>query len=126
MTAAIPHEKEVSRINAADLLSQSIVIDALSGHIVAPEPPPLDGKSFLDRCIDVGLTAANITLGAHNDTFDQVLRQMFNYFALLHYQSEKTIHVKTVADLEAAREAGQLGIIFGTQTSGFVGGDTWR
>lgn len=111
---------------ARRLLEQSLVIDALSGHYVAPEPPPLDGRSYLDRGLDVGLNAVNITLGAHNDSFDDVLEQMFHYFSLIEHRIDRAKHVRTVADIEAARSEGKLAFIFGTQTSGFVGGDTWR
>lgn len=111
---------------ARRLLRDNLVIDALAGHYVAPEPPPRDGKSFLVRSLETGLDVVNITLAAHSDNFDTMLREMFYYFSLIDHQRERALQVRTVADIHRARSEGRLGFIFGTQYSGMVGGETWR
>jgi membrane dipeptidase len=112
--------------HAASLLADSLVIDGLAGHFVAPEPPVRDGKSFLQRTIDAGVNAVNITLAAHADSFDETLRMMFNYYCLIDHQRERALQVRSVSDIDRARSEGKVGFIFGTQYSGMVGGDTWR
>lgn len=108
------------------LLDDSLVIDGLAGHFVAPEPPPRDGKSFLQRAIDTGVDVVNITLAAHSDSFDTTLRTMFNYFCLIDHQRDRALQVRSRADIDRARTEGKLGFIFGVQYSGMVGSDTWR
>lgn len=112
--------------HARRLLDDSLVIDALAGHFVAPEPPPRNGKSFLERAIETGVNTVNITLAAHADSFDETLRTMFNYYCLIDHQRDRALQVRSVSDIDRACAEGKLGFIFGTQYSGMVGGDTWR
>src|SRR5690606_18488631 len=100
---------------AERLHRESLIIDALSGHIVAPEPPPIDGESYLDRLIRSGVRAVNITLAAHADGFEEALIMMYHYFNLLGAQTEKTLLVRTPADIERAYRENKVGIIFGFQ-----------
>lgn len=119
-------EMSDTMVKARDLLATSLVIDSASGHIVAPEPPPVDGKSYLQRMLDVGINMAAITVAAHNDTFDEVLRQIFNYQCLMAAQHDKTLSVMVPEDILEAQSSGRLGLIFMNQTSAYIGGDTWK
>jgi len=105
---------------AKRLKETAVIIDALAGRIINPEPPPVQGKSHLERVIDAGLTAVNMTLAARADDFDEILDQMFGYFNLMGAKPELTLHVKTVDDIRRAHREGKLGIIFGTQTGTVV------
>ncbi len=105
---------------AENLKKSAIIIDALAGRLINPEPPPVNGKTHLERDIDAGLTAVNMTLAARADDFDEILDQMFGYFNLMGARPDLTIHVKNVNDIRRAHKEGKLGIIFGTQTATVV------
>jgi membrane dipeptidase len=109
--------------HAENLHQEAIIVDALAGHIVAPEPPPIDGKLYLDRLIEAGVTAANITLAAHADSFETLLKKMYAYFNLLEARPDKTLLVETVADIHQAKQEGKVGIFFTQQTGTPVGRD---
>lgn len=105
---------------------ESLIVDALAGHIVAPEPPPIDGEAYLDRLIRSGVRAANITIAAHADDFEEALVMMYHYYNLMGAQPGKTLHVKTVADIERARRENKVGIIFGFQGGTPIEKSIWR
>ena len=117
-----------SEIEARTLAHQSttLIIDALSGHIVAPEPPPRDGKSYLDRLRGSGVNVINITLAAHSDSFEKTLNMMYHYFNLMSATPESTMQIETVEDIRAAHREGKVGIIFGSQTGTLVERDISR
>lgn len=94
----------------------AIIIDALGGHIVSPEPPPIDGKPYLDRLIESGVTAVNITLAAHADTFGELLKKMYAYFNLIEAKPDKMLHVEKVDDIYRAKEQKKVGVFFGIQS----------
>lgn len=106
--------------------TKTLIIDALSGHIVAPEPPPMDGKSYLDRLRESGVNAVNITLAAHSDGFEEILKMMYHNFNLVSAVPDLTMQVETVDDIRTAHREGKLGIIFGSQTGTMVGRDISR
>lgn len=101
---------------ATELYETALIIDTLSGYIVAPEPPPVDGKSYLDRLLESNYRVVSITIAAHSDGFEKALEMMFQYFNLLQVASDRTIHIKRVADIERAQREGKVGILFGFQT----------
>lgn len=117
-------QEEARRAQA--LHEKSLIVDALAGHIVAPEPPPIDDESYLDRLIRSGVRAANITLAAHADDFEEALVMMYHYFNLIGAQSGKTLHVKTVEDIRRAQREGKVGIIFGFQGGTPIEKHIWR
>lgn len=114
---------EEQRERAKRIHQQAIIIDALGGHIVAPEPPPIDGKSYLERLLSSGMTAVNITVAAHADSFETALGKMYAYFNLMEARPDDTLQVETVADIHRAKEEGKIGIMFGLQTGTAVGKD---
>jgi membrane dipeptidase len=101
---------------AAALQQESLIIDAMAGYIVAPEPPPVDGKTYLERLLTTNIRVVNITIAAHSDSFDKALEEMFHYFNLLQVAPDRTIHIKRVADIERARKEKKVGILFGFQS----------
>jgi len=105
---------------AKNLQTNALMIDVLAGRIIAPEPPPVDGKSHLDRVIESGLKVVSMTLSARADTFEDCLDMMYQYFSLFSAKPEKTLHVKTVEDIHRAQREGRLGFIFGSQTGTIV------
>jgi membrane dipeptidase len=101
---------------ARELHQTSLIIDVLSGYIVDPEPPPVDGKPYLDRVIESNFRVVSMTIAAHSDGFEQALKKMFSYFNLMQVASDRTIHIKRVEDIERAQKEKKLGILFGFQT----------
>jgi membrane dipeptidase len=114
-------EQRAERIKA-----NVLIIDALSGHIVSPEPPPKDGKSHLDRVIDAGLNVVNITLAARSETLDDLFHQAYQYLNLISARPKHVTLIETVDDIARCHREGRLGIIFGSQTGDMVGRDISR
>ncbi|MGQ0571015.1 MAG: membrane dipeptidase [Armatimonadota bacterium] len=48
---------EAQEARARKIHGNALVIDCLGGHIVNPEPPPMDGAPYLDRLIASGVRA---------------------------------------------------------------------
>ena len=111
---------------ARELHQTSLIIDVLSGYIVDPEPPPVDGKPYLDRLIESNYDVVNMTIAAHSDGFEQALKKMFSYFNLMQVASERTVHIKRVEDIERAHREQKVGILFGFQTPTPIGHDFYR
>src|SRR5687767_312312 len=103
--------------------TKTLIIDALSGHIVAPEPPPVDGKSYLDRLKESGVNVVNLTLAAHSDGLQEILKQMYANLNLVSAEPERVMQVETVDDIRTAHRENRIGIIFGSQTGTMVGRD---
>ncbi|TMH57828.1 MAG: membrane dipeptidase [Betaproteobacteria bacterium] len=94
----------------ADAASDYLIIDGMGSAALLPTaqlpPPPHNGKAWLDRAIDSGLTALNVTMGITGigmgtDDFRSLLHTMHGYFCYF--------------DLERAKGERKLGIIFGCQ-----------
>lgn len=109
---------------ATALLANTIVIDALGGNLVSPEPPRTEAGSIVDRLRALGVDALTVTMAAHTDTFDSFLRHVFDYTSLF-TDDANVVPVRTADDIVAAREAGRLGVIYCAQTGGHVGERPW-
>lgn len=101
---------------AARLSGEALIIDAMGGYIVAPEPPPYKGRNYLDRVVDSNVRVTNITIAAHADDFEHALDKMFHYFNLLQVEKDRVVHIKSVADIERAHRDKKVGIMFGFQS----------
>lgn len=99
----------------------ALIIDGLSGHVVNPEPPPVEGKAYIDRLIESGYNAINVTLAAHADDLDDALWEAYAHFNLLTAVPEKTILIESVEDIHRAKAESKIGIIFGFQTATPIG-----
>ena len=117
---------EGSTTNAASLHASSLIIDALAGRIIHPEPPVIDGKTYLDRLIEANVRVVNLTIAAHSDSFEAALMGMFHYFNLLQVEKDRLIHIKTVDDIERAHRERKLGLIFGFQSPTPIGTSFYR
>jgi membrane dipeptidase len=109
-------------MGAADA-RHDVIIDAMGSAALLPTaqlpPPPRDGKPWLDRAIDGGLTAMNVTLGITGvgmgtDDLRSLLHTMHGYFCYFDLEP-RLVHVRTTADIERAKRERRLGIIFGCQ-----------
>ena len=104
----------------------SLMIDPVTGHMVNPEPPAIDGLSYLDRVFDAGLNAVGVTLAAHVDDFDTFVEMAYHYLNLISAQPHRLLQIEQVSDIATAQDQQKLGIIFGAQTGGMVGTEIWR
>ncbi|MDT9600317.1 dipeptidase [Sphingosinicella rhizophila] len=67
-----------------------------------------------------GLTAINQTVGAGGNSpgrFEETLRRITRYANFIQAFPDRLMQVRTAADLETAKAAGKLGVIFGFQDS---------
>ena len=103
-----------------------LVIDAIGSSLIKPEPPIIDGKSYIDRAIGAGVNMLGVTLAAHADSFDVFLDNVAANFDLIAARPETTLHVETIADIERAQAAAKLGIFFGVQSGTLVGTEMSR
>lgn len=112
---------------AAELWDSELIIDGLSGHIVHPEPPPVDGKPYLQRLLESNIRVVNVTMAAHaGDQFEVALEEMFHYFNLVQVAADRVLLVKRVADIERAHCEKKLGVIFGFQSPVPIGEHFYR
>jgi membrane dipeptidase len=111
-TSLTPQQQE----RASALSAEALIIDAMGGYIVAPEPPPYKGRNYLDRVADSNVRVTNITIAAHADDFEHALEKMFHYFNLLQVAGDRVMLIKTVADIERAHREKKIGIMFGFQS----------
>lgn len=101
-----------------------LVVDGMGSAALLPTaqvpPPPRNGKAWLDRAIDSGLTAMNVTMGITGigmgtDDFRSLLHTMHGYFCYFELEPERLLHVRTTEDIHRAKREHRLGIIFGCQ-----------
>jgi len=111
-------------VPAAAPASDWLIVDAMGSAALLPTaqvlPPSRNGKAWLDRAIDSGLTAMNVTMGITGiamgtDNFRSLLHTMHGYFCYFDLEPERLLHVRTTDDLDRARRDRKLGIIFGCQ-----------
>jgi membrane dipeptidase len=112
---------------AAAILKNAIVIDGLGGSVVHPTPHVPSG-TYEERLVSYGWSAINACLvsePSYTPTFEQVLDAI--YENLLYMELSPTVRlIETVADLKAAKQQGQLGIIFDLQSGDCIGRDRSR
>jgi membrane dipeptidase len=83
----------------------------------------IDGRSLADAR-SAGLCAVNITLGhvaGSADAFCETVRDITGWNAFIADHAPALRRVNTVADIDAAREAGQVGVIYGFQNTEMLG-----
>lgn len=85
---------------------QSIVIDALAGTTFSFEQ--------LKRA---GITAAHLTLAAHDEGFLRAIEWVKDYYAALQTYPHDLLLVRTAADIRRAKQEGKVGLILGFQTA---------
>lgn len=103
-------DSEVRRVHG-----DAIVVDAeLSGYFIAPNPV-VNGKGYLQRALEGGLTAAVQTLAAGNTTFRGALERINQCYQLVEAEPQCVMMVRTSRDIEEAKRTGRIGLIFGFQ-----------
>ena len=112
--------------HAQELMQESVCIDGLCGNLSNPEPPGIDGVTYLDRCLASGVTAQSITVASPAGGFESVLKEMYGYYNLFGYYPEKVMQINSVADIEKAHREHKLGVIFSLQNAAPVGGDFYK
>lgn len=116
-------DPELTR-RAACLHAEAVIIDGQGTAALLPTallpPPPREGQPYLDRALESGLTAMNVTLGILGvgmgvDNFRAVLTTMHGYFCYFELEPARLLHVLTTEDILRAKRERKLGIIFGCQ-----------
>ena len=111
---------------AQELHYQSLFIDCLCGNLVNPEPPERDGVPYLERVLQSGANVQSITLSSPAASFEEVLKDMYAYYNLFKYHPNKVMQIKTVDDIETAKNTGRIGVIFSLQNSIAMGSDFYK
>lgn len=88
-----------------DIYTNAIVIDGLAGTTFA-----------FENLMDAGLTAAHVTVAAHNEPFAKAIEFIKDYYAALDVYDDKMMLIRCAEDILQAKEKGKLGIILGFQT----------
>jgi membrane dipeptidase len=105
-------------MDARALHRDSIVVDALSLFFVTEE-------RWAERWLEGGITATICTIGLE-EGFDRFMANMETALARIAKSSVMTL-ATTAADIRAAKRAGKLAIVMGTQGCSFVEpGTLWR
>lgn len=112
--------------HAQELIQNNFFMDGLCGNLIMPEPPVRDGKTYLERLLESGCNVQNITLSNPNASFEEVLKDMYNYFNLFSYDPDRVMQINSVADIEKAYKEHKIGVIFGLQNSSCVGEDFYK
>lgn len=109
---------------ARRLHREALVIDGQGTAVLLPTalvpPPPVNGRSFLERALGAGLTAMNVTLGIAGvgmglDNFRSMLMTIHGHLCYFELEEDRLLHVLTADDILRAKGEGKLGIIFGCQ-----------
>jgi membrane dipeptidase len=111
---------------APDWYRKALVIDGLGG-INDPYAPD-DVLRISDRAWAemrmTGVAAVRDTLlpvGNHSDSWEQFQKNLADYHDLLRANPDRLVLVEKASDIPAAKAAGKLGIILGTQDTAMVG-----
>jgi len=97
--------------NANNLHDESIIVDSLAG-----------ATFNFDNLMKAGLTAAHITVAAHNEGFLKAIENIKDYYSALD-SNNKLLLVKKQEDIIKAKRENKLGLILGFQTASPLEGD---
>ena len=79
---------------------------------------------YAERCLAGGVNAANVTF-ALEESWDEVLRRVESFLTAIEKSPYLTFCL-TADELLAARDAGKIGIVFGTQGASMLEDQLWR
>jgi membrane dipeptidase len=115
-----------------DPIAGKIVINGLGGlgdpNAQGDEADPFSARVLAEAHAS-GLTAVNCTLGyvsGKNDPFEQSVRDVAEYDALLRRHERDLLKVLTAADIRRAKAERKIGIIYGFQNGAMMGQDASR
>ena len=117
---------ENQEVRANNLMKESLFIDGLCGNIINPEPPEINGKTYLERLVESGVNVQSITLASPSAGFDTVLKEMYSYNNLFMYYPEKVMQIKSVEDIYEAHTSNKIGVIFSLQNASPIGSDFYK
>jgi len=103
---------ETAPIDPSALHGDAIVVDALAGTTFA-----------FDRLSEAGITAANLTLAAHNEGFLRAIEWIKDYYAAIQTHADRLMLVRSGADIRRAKAERKLGLILGFQSASPVEDD---
>jgi membrane dipeptidase len=117
----------------ADTARRRLIVNALGGL----DDPNIESDSLVPRLTPrvlaeahaSGLSAVNVTLGyvsGDEDPFEASVRDIAATDALVREHSRDVRKVLTAADIEASRDDGRIGLIYGFQNGAMLGDDTAR
>lgn len=108
---------------AYELTHTSVFIDGLCGNIINPEPPIIEGKTYIDRLLNSGINVQSITISSPAAGFDSILKEIYSYHNLFKYYPEKVMQINSVSDIEQAYKENKVGVIFSLQNAAPIGSD---
>ncbi len=124
--AALPRGALARAAASNDWYSRAIIIDGLGG--ISDPYSPDEQTRLSDRAWAemkrTGVTAVNQTLlpvGNQPDAWPELLNSLGIYDSILNANPDRLRLVRTVADIQLAKSAGQIGLILGTQDTAMVG-----
>jgi len=98
--------------DAIDIFYNSTVIDCLAGTTFE-----------FDALRDANITAANITIAAHNEGFSDALDRIKDYYAAIQTHDDTISLIRTIRDIERAKADKRTGLILGFQTASPIEND---
>jgi len=93
------------------------------------DQPPSVSRRTIDDARASGVTAINITIGyvfGDSDPYEQSIRSVRDWDALMGQHGPDLIKVKTTEDIERAKRDRKIGLIYGFQNAAMMGGDAAR
>lgn len=87
------------------------------------------GRAVLDAARNSGITGVNVTVGVVGDVpdpFGQTVADLARWEREIDRHPDVFAHVRSVEDLRAAKEGGQVGLIYGFQDTVALGADLER
>jgi membrane dipeptidase len=124
MTSRSPDPDAALPARAGRLHDQAVIVDGQGVALLLPAvlipPPPLDGRTFLERAAASGVSAMTVTLGLGGiatgpDDLRALLTSIYGYLCYFELEAARVLHVLTADDVERAKRDGKLGIVFGVQ-----------
>ena len=112
----------VSELRASDATlafhRESLVFDCLSLYYILDEP-------YAERALRAGVDVANVTISSESEGWDDFLRRFEMAFEKI--EANPNLALAACADdVIAARKAGKLAIVPGTQGSSMIGPEIYR
>jgi membrane dipeptidase len=127
---------EMGKRNVSPMHKRMLIIDTL-GELSDPNQPEWEAKGP-DLGVDAraiadakasGLCALNLTIGyvfGKEDPFEQSVREIGAWDALIRHKPEALLRVFTAGDILQAQAVGKIGVIYGFQNSAMMGNDAKR
>ncbi|MCA8966743.1 MAG: membrane dipeptidase, partial [Planctomycetes bacterium] len=115
-------DEEVARVHGDALVVDGQGVAALLPVALIPQPP-VDGKSYVQRAREGGMTAMNVTMGIGGigmgvDNLRAMLNTIHGYLSYFEIAPDDFVHVLLADDVLRAKREGKIGVVFGVQGIG--------